>query len=132
MLFKQCLILMNIHFKNKLKLEKKLVALRIVKNDFFKNIVVFVLLLLFISMKSIGLHVLTHDDDHNHSDYCLVCDYAITHNFTPVLPTSEQTITFHCLFIPSEIGTVAGYHFIHNTSDIPNYLFSRPPPPANA
>ncbi len=109
-------------------LSLKINTFAVVKNEQFKNIIASVFLALFISTKLIGLHALTHSDDGNHPDYCLVCEHMITNNLTPILPVSEQNITFNYPFTPIEIKVIVEYHFVYGDSDIPNHLFSRPPP----
>ncbi len=99
-----------------------------VKNEQFRNIIASVFVALFVSTKLIGLHTLTHNDEGNHPDHCLVCEHMITNNFTPILPVSGQEITPNHSFIAIKSKVVTEYHFIYSDSDIPNPLFSRPPP----
>ncbi|MGS2762794.1 hypothetical protein [Sinomicrobium sp. M5D2P9] len=93
-----------------------------------KNSVTYLFLVLFIGMKMAGLHVLTHNDDKDHLVHCAVCDHIITGNHTPVLPSDTEEFRLQNEE-PVVVKEIAGeYHFVYGNTDIPNHLFSRPPP----
>ena len=63
------------------------------KNSRLKNSITYLFLVLFLSMKMAGLHVLSHSDDNEHAISCTICDHAITNNLTPVLAAEIQDFT---------------------------------------
>lgn len=93
-----------------------------------KNNITYLFLVLFLSMKMAGLHVLSHTDDKEHAAYCLICDHAIVHNLTPTLAPgfSDLEIKNIDFFIQQEI--VINYRSVIFNNAIPRELFSRPPP----
>lgn len=99
------------------------------KQGRLKYSITYLLLVVFMSMKMAGLHVLSHTDDKDHALHCVVCDQAITHNFTPALTPGSQDFTIGdttaCL-VKREINTT--YGFIISNTLATNQLFSRPPP----
>lgn len=97
------------------------------KKSRLKNSITYLLLALFISMKMTGLHVLSHTDD-DHSLQCTICDYAITHNLTPVLTPDSHDFPKENneYFISRDI--FKSYSFIIEGNISTDQLFSRPPP----
>ncbi|WP_111307873.1 hypothetical protein [Confluentibacter sediminis] len=99
------------------------------KQGRLKHSITYLLLVVFISMKMAGLHVLSHTDDKDHALHCVVCDQAITHNFTPALtPDSQEFVIGEttAYLVKKEISK--SYGFIISNTLAANQLFSRPPP----
>ncbi len=95
-----------------------------------KNIVALLLFALFISMKLMGLHELTHSDDDNHPEYCYVCDFAKANDTIPVLLSPVTEFQIVAVSPTIEVQQSIEFQSIVCTEDIPTYLFSRPPPKA--
>ncbi len=95
-----------------------------------KNRVVYLFLALFVSMQIAGLHVLAHidnDDDHGIA-HCVVCDYTIAGNQTPILsPEIVQFDTAQVVFATKK-EAVGEFYFAYSDTGVPHHLFCRPPP----
>ncbi|RPD99958.1 hypothetical protein EGM88_01455 [Aureibaculum marinum] len=98
------------------------------KTSPFKNSITYLFLVLFLSMKLIGLHTLSHSDDKDHSLDCTICDHIISHNLTPVITTDidDYEIENVEFVVQKEINN--NYCFIASSSIESDQLFSRPPP----
>ncbi|MCX2678375.1 hypothetical protein OOZ15_00330 [Galbibacter sp. EGI 63066] len=98
------------------------------KNGRLKNSITSLFLVLFISMKMTGLHVLSHTNDKDHAIHCTICDHAITHNLTPALTPDLQDFTIENTepIVQGEI--TKNYNFIALSNLASGQLFSRPPP----
>lgn len=93
-----------------------------------KNSITFVFIALFFTMKMAGLHMLSHTNDEDHEIHCAICDYAITHNLTPLLTLNLQDFTIENRE-PIVLGQInKSYSFIITSTIATNQLFSRPPP----
>lgn len=94
-----------------------------------KNSITYLFLVLFLSMKMMGLHVLTHSGDQDHLIHCVICDHAIVSNHTPVVPADLQDFTFESVEILVHNETIiTSYDFFSCDTITPDQLFSRPPP----
>ncbi|KJD34377.1 hypothetical protein PK35_00800 [Tamlana nanhaiensis] len=92
----------------------------------FKHRIALMLLILFASIKLTGLHELTHSDtDH---DTCVVCDIAVAVNVIPFLPVDGDVFRLEVQQFPNKTQNVETYTFVFVKNNIPNFLFSRPPP----
>lgn len=93
-----------------------------------KNSITFFFLILFMSIKMVGLHTLSHTDDKDHAVHCAICDSVTVLNLTPVLApdTPQFSITSIELAVHKEVKTA--YRFMVSGSIASNQLFSRPPP----
>ncbi len=89
-----------------------------------------VLLALFFSMKMMGLHELTHNDEETHPEYCYVCDFAKVNDTTPVLLAPVQGVEIMDRLVHSEIQMAVEYTSVFRSAIIPSSLFGRPPPVA--
>ncbi len=98
------------------------------KHGRLKNSITYLLLVLFISMKMAGLHVLSHTNDKDHAVHCTICDHAITNNLTPALTPDSQDFIIENTepIVQSEI--TENYSFIISSTIATDQLFSRPPP----
>jgi len=94
----------------------------------FKDIITYLFLVLVLSMKMAGLHMLSHSDDQDHTLHCTVCDHVITHNLLPALTPSENEITFEQVDIIVKKETIENYNSIVLHTISTSQLFSRPPP----
>ncbi|WP_146746624.1 hypothetical protein [Sinomicrobium soli] len=88
----------------------------------------YLLLALFLSMKVAGLHALSHLHGDDSAKDCVICDYAVTPNYTPVILSGPdmEVIPAREEMIPA--GHFETYDFIYTASICPDQLFSRPPP----
>ena len=94
-----------------------------------KNRISLVLLALFISMKLIGLHVLTHDGDSGHVVQCKLCEQAVLGNhYNPALLTDNSEFLVLCAQAPKTAQKLDRYGFTFCDAFTANPLFSRPPP----
>lgn len=98
------------------------------RNGKLKNSITYLFLVLFLSMKIAGLHVLLHTDDKDHAIHCSVCDHAISNNLTPTLTPHLEDFTFENLLFTTRRESVKNYDFIAVSNLASGQLFSRPPP----
>lgn len=98
------------------------------KNGRLKNSITSLFLVLFISMKMAGLHVLFHSDDKDHAIHCTVCDHAIVHNLNPALTPDLPDFTIENPEFVVQRECIKNYHFIALNNLSTGLLFSRPPP----
>lgn len=97
------------------------------KNVRLKNSITYLFLVIFLSMKTAGLHALSHSNDKDHLVECAICDHAIVHNLTPVLTPDSQDFTIEDTEYIVQKEITKNYKFIiSNTAS--SQLFSRPPP----
>jgi len=98
------------------------------KNGRLKNSIAFLLLALFLSMKMLGLHAFSHENDKDHAVQCAICDHVIANDLTPILTPDSQDFTIDGIeyIIQREISK--SYSFIISNTIASNQLFSRPPP----
>lgn len=83
-------------------------------------------LILFISIKLIGLHEFTHSEN-EHIDDCKLCEYVITSQ--DIAYTVNETFTIEVPIqdnFKKQLFDTYAYHFTQ--TQINNALFSRPPP----
>ncbi|AYN66502.1 hypothetical protein D1013_03440 [Euzebyella marina] len=97
-------------------------------NGRLKNCISYLLLLLFLSVKMAGLHVLSHSDDNDHALQCAVCDHTTAHNLIPALTPDLVSVTLKNLEGITNDEVKVLYAFISNRNLDSNQLFSRPPP----
>ena len=93
-----------------------------------KNSITYFFVVLFLSMKLVGLHALSHTDDKDHAIHCTVCDFAITQNVTPVLAPDIQDFSIKNIEFVVEREITNNYSFVISSAITPSQLFSRPPP----
>ncbi|MEO9571915.1 MAG: hypothetical protein ABJG40_12040 [Polaribacter sp.] len=75
------------------------------------------------------MHSFSHeDDDCNEKTPCEVCNYAITHNFTPEITTELQDFSIENTTLLINNIVINYYNFKVLNSIASNQLFSRPPP----
>ena len=84
-------------------------------------------LILFISVKLIGLHSLTHDENENKEETCLVCDHFLVDNLSPVTPSVTDDFDLKPFFFYSET-LQDEYVSVELNTSYSRYFFSRPPP----
>lgn len=99
------------------------------KNGRLKNTITSLFLVLFLSMKMAGLHVLYHTDDKDDVPHCTVCDHAIVNNLIPLLSPDLPNFTIeNTEFITSRGENSIDYNCIILGKIVSGQLFSRPPP----
>lgn len=98
------------------------------KNGRLKNSITYLFLVLFLSMKIAGLHVLLHTDDKDNAIHCTVCDHAITHNLIPALTPDLSGFTINNIDIIVHREITKNYSFIISGTIASDQLLSRPPP----
>jgi len=98
------------------------------KNGRLKISITYLFLALFLSMKMVGLHVLSHTNDNDHALHCTICDHVIAHNLTPAITPDLQDFTLETVdfFVWEEVSK--NYNFIISSTIASDQLFSRPPP----
>ncbi|WP_147679181.1 hypothetical protein [Algibacter pacificus] len=98
------------------------------KFNHIKHIIAYFLLVIFLFVKVLGLHAISHSDSDKHHDNCVICNHAITHNLTPTLfpDTIDVQLEDIPILIPSNI--VYNYRCVILSSNMARALFSRPPP----
>ncbi|SIS81547.1 hypothetical protein SAMN05421766_104117 [Zobellia uliginosa] len=93
-----------------------------------KHISSYFLLVLFLSVKMAGLHVLSHSEDKDHAVYCTVCDLTTAHNLVPAIaPDVADFKVDNFEEIPLQ-GSDTIYTFVVSGTLDSDQLFSRPPP----
>lgn len=98
------------------------------KRGHLKSSIAYLFLVLFLSMKMTGLHVLSHSDDKDQALHCAVCDHAMAHNLTPALAPDLQVFAIENTESVVRKEVKENYEFIVSSSIAPDQLFSRPPP----
>ena len=98
------------------------------KSSNIKHSITYLFLVLFLSMKLVGLHTFSHMDDDGHDAPCEICHYAITHNFTPELSTELQDFSVESAVLIINNIVLNKYSFKVSNTISSNQLFSRPPP----
>jgi len=97
-------------------------------NRSLKNSITYIFLVFFISMKMSGIHVLFHIDDKDHTENCVICDYALTHNLTPTITSNTQSFIAESIEFILKKDVIENYYFFSCKKIVPAQLFSRPPP----
>ncbi|NKI25255.1 hypothetical protein HCG49_01605 [Arenibacter sp. 6A1] len=98
------------------------------KNGRLKYSISYIFLVLFLSMKMAGLHVLSHTDDKDHALHCMICDQAITHNLTPAISPEVQDFVIENTEFFVQAAQKIHYSFMSCGTIATDQLFSRPPP----
>ena len=101
------------------------------KSSLLKNSVTYLFLILFLSMKLVGLHALSHNHDLDESDHalhCVICDHATAINLTPALTPEPQEFSFEIKEYVFTQDLRKYYNYIHSNTITSNELFCRPPP----
>ena len=83
---------------------------------------------LFLAIKLLGLHVLTHQSDQSAADQCEIC-HIITADVQHASISADADTSFlytNTLILQKEISTACAYQRIYDTCS--SVLFSRPPP----
>src|SRR5688572_24960971 len=94
----------------------------------FKNIIAYLLLGIFISVKVAGFHVFNHSDENEDNiEHCETCDFITINNLTPLINDNFQNVEFNNLEFFT-YGIKNNYFFIYNNTLTNDCLFSRPPP----
>lgn len=88
--------------------------------------IAFLYLIFFISIKFIGLHVLSHDNDKLYED-CEICEYVIVTNEVPFVANGQILLrpSVECNY---NILTFYGYSCPALQNKTSTNLFCRPPP----
>lgn len=94
----------------------------------FRNIIAYLLLAVFISVKVAGFHVFDHSNEESGEiEHCETCDFITINNLTPLINDSFSNVEFNDL--ESFIYPIKNhYFFIYNNTLTNDCLFSRPPP----
>lgn len=94
----------------------------------FKNIIAYLLLGIFISVKVAGFHVFNHSDEKvGEIEHCETCDFITINNLTPLINDNLPNVEFNNLeFFAYPIKN--HYFFIYSNTLTNDCLFSRPPP----
>lgn len=85
------------------------------------------LLVLFLSMKLVGLHTFCHSDD-NHDEPCKICEFAITYNLTPILSLESHEFSIETFENVNNNLVTINYNLLVSNTITTSNLFSRPPP----
>ncbi|WP_146035157.1 hypothetical protein [Formosa algae] len=94
-----------------------------------KHSISYLFLILFLSMKLVGLHALSHhEDDDDHDLHCVVCYHAAAINHTPALAPDLQEFSFEIKEYVFTQDLRKYYNYIHSNAIASNELFCRPPP----
>ncbi|SDM54435.1 hypothetical protein SAMN04488514_11098 [Kriegella aquimaris] len=93
-----------------------------------KHSISYFLLVLFLSVKMAGLHVLSHSDDKDHALNCAICDHTTAHNQVPVIAPDLPDFKVHKFEVSFLQEANTHYTFIGARTLDSDQLFSRPPP----
>lgn len=92
-----------------------------------KNYITYIFIVIFLSLKVAGLHVLTHNDDG--IEHCEVCDLVSITNFTPAaVNDNSQNYVSSTFELYTQKNVISHYSFIYSSDVHITNLFSRPPP----
>lgn len=92
-----------------------------------KNSITYLFIILFLSIKMIGLHALTHEDDKNDT-HCEICDHAVINDSTPLATLSPQEFLIENTELIIGKPSIKRYRFINSYAIANDQLFCRPPP----
>lgn len=98
------------------------------KTSRIKKSITFLFLTLFLSMKMVGLHELSHTNDKDYALHCAICDHAITNNLTPIITSDLQDFEIENIEVAVCKKIATTYQFLASNTIASNQLFSRPPP----
>jgi hypothetical protein len=98
------------------------------KTSVIKHNVACFLLLLFLSLKMVGLHTLSHTDDEDHNAPCEICSHALVHNLIPALIPQPTAFSIENTTLVFNHIEIISYHFKISSTIASSQLFSRPPP----
>lgn len=99
------------------------------KSNTIKHSITYFFIVLLISIKMVGLHSFTHEeDDCCEKTPCEICNYAIAHNFTPEIPTETPNFSIEKTTLTVNNIVLNNYNFKVSTNVVSHQLFSRPPP----
>lgn len=93
-----------------------------------KHIVTGFFLVLFLSVKIAGLHVLSHCDDKDNLVHCAVCDLTTAQNMLPAIAPDLPDFTVGPFEETGLCPSNKEYVFMGNGTLGSDQLFSRPPP----
>ncbi|QXP79579.1 MULTISPECIES: hypothetical protein [Winogradskyella] len=93
-----------------------------------KNSITYFFIILFLSIKLIGIHALTHEDDKDDATHCVVCDNATIHNLTPAFILEPQEFSIENTELIINRSTIKHFSFVTSNTIASNQLFGRPPP----
>lgn len=94
-----------------------------------ENRISLILLTLFISVKMMGLHVFTHDEDHEHPVHCNLCEQVVQgKDYNPALLAPTLQLQSTSSPVSGTINLLDYFAFSFCDDFIANPLFSRPPP----
>ncbi|PKV50149.1 hypothetical protein ATE84_2199 [Aquimarina sp. MAR_2010_214] len=104
-----------------------LVRLFLMKIRDLKNYITYIFIVIFLSLKVAGLHVLTHEDDG--IEHCKICDLVSITNFTPVTTNdTTQNYVSNTFEFYTQKNVIDHYNFVYSSDTNITRLFSRPPP----
>ncbi|GAA3788111.1 hypothetical protein GCM10022271_20900 [Corallibacter vietnamensis] len=92
-----------------------------------KRLVLF-LMVLFLSLRVLGLHALTHDCDDAADQDCAICHVVTTQNIQPSTTPQAQDFIIEFTEFPFENTISTNYCLVTSNTFEVNQLFSRPPP----
>jgi len=98
------------------------------KNSCLRYNITYLLFILFISMKMVGLHFLSHINEEGHGVPCTICDDAIINNLTPTLTTDSQYFTIKNYDLVVQRGVTENYNSSISSIITKDKPFTRPPP----
>lgn len=93
-----------------------------------KNSITYFFIILFLSLKMVGLHALTHDEDKDQELHCEVCDYATINNVIPILTPEAQEFYIENTELVIVRDNLNAYSFVTHKTITSSQLLSRPPP----
>lgn len=92
-----------------------------------KQYIALFFLTVFIAIKAVGLHALTHSGENDEEHNCEVCEYVITTNKVPLIVSEIVVIEPLVHFICNK-ELFSEYSYIFTKTNAKNTLFCRPPP----
>ncbi|MDO6760225.1 hypothetical protein Q4566_08460 [Tamlana sp. 2_MG-2023] len=94
-----------------------------------KNNITYFFLILFLTVKMVGLHeVFHHSDDEDHALHCVVCNHATAFNLTPALTPDIQEFSFLVQEFVYKQELRKYYNYRYSNAIDTDELVSRPPP----
>ena len=94
----------------------------------FRQISVVFFLILFLSVKVLGLHGLTHEEDYNQNNNCELCNITASLNLDPFLFSETNTTFSKPLNFDSDNIKIKTAQLRYFQNNLVSHFLTRPPP----
>ena len=94
----------------------------------FRQVSVVFFLILFLSVKVLGLHGLTHEEDYNQNNNCELCNITASLNLDPFLFSETNTTFSKPLNFDSDNIKIKTAQLRYFQNNLVSHFLTRPPP----